>query len=101
MIQRVIFGKITKPENENISDLNGREKLVLIPLVILIFWIGIYPKPFLARMEPAVKSILNMVHKGNSNITENKNIEIDELSFFEDDSIRYSKLIDKGDLCQK
>jgi len=61
MLQRVIFGKITKPENENLKDLNGRERLVLIPLVILIFWIGVYPKPFLNRMEPAVKNIISMV----------------------------------------
>jgi len=63
MLQRVIFGKLTKPENENLTDLNGREKLVLIPLVILIFWIGIYPKPFLNRMEPAALSILERVRQ--------------------------------------
>ena len=63
MLQRVIFGKITRPENEKLIDLNLRERLVLIPLIVLIFWIGIYPKPFLTRMEPAVKTILSMVHK--------------------------------------
>jgi len=63
MLQRVIFGKITKPENEKLKDLSGRERLVLIPLVILIFWIGIYPKPFFERMEPAVRNILNIVEK--------------------------------------
>nr|MBN2276986.1 NADH-quinone oxidoreductase subunit M [candidate division Zixibacteria bacterium] len=61
MLQRVIFGKITHPENENLKDLSGRERLILIPLVILIFWIGIYPKPFLNRMEPAVKQIVTTV----------------------------------------
>ncbi|MGB2990642.1 MAG: Fe-S-binding domain-containing protein, partial [Candidatus Zixiibacteriota bacterium] len=39
-------------------DLNLREKLVLIPLIIAIFWIGIYPKPFFSRMEPSVKSLI-------------------------------------------
>jgi NADH-quinone oxidoreductase subunit M len=63
MLQRVIFGKITDVANENLHDLYGREKLVLIPLVILIFWIGIYPKPFLSRMEPAVKNIIEMVNR--------------------------------------
>ncbi|MBN2226800.1 MAG: NADH-quinone oxidoreductase subunit M [candidate division Zixibacteria bacterium] len=63
MLQRVIFGKLTKPENEKLVDLNIRERLVLIPLIVLIFWIGIYPKPFFIRMEPAVKAILSMVHK--------------------------------------
>jgi NADH-quinone oxidoreductase subunit M len=53
-----MFGKITKPENENLKDLNLREKLVLIPLMIAIFWIGIYPKPFFSRMEPSVKALI-------------------------------------------
>ncbi|MFH2037744.1 MAG: NADH-quinone oxidoreductase subunit M [Candidatus Zixiibacteriota bacterium] len=99
MIQRVLFGKITKPENENLKDLSGREKLVLVPLLILIFWIGVYPKPFLSRIEPAVKSILNMVHNRSNSAINNKSIE--GLSFIEDDSLTYSKLIDKGDLCRK
>lgn len=66
MLQRVIFGKITKPENENLKDLNLREKIVLIPLLILIFWIGIYPKPFLERLEPAVKNIVSIVNYSRS-----------------------------------
>jgi NADH-quinone oxidoreductase subunit M len=58
MYQRVMFGKITKPENEKLTDINWREKLVLIPLILAIFWIGIYPKPFFNRMEPSVKSLI-------------------------------------------
>ncbi|RKX29626.1 MAG: NADH-quinone oxidoreductase subunit M [Candidatus Zixiibacteriota bacterium] len=73
MLQRVIFGKITKPENENLKDLDGREKLVLIPLVILIFWIGIYPKPFLRRMEPAVNDILSRVEQAKVKLAEMEN----------------------------
>ena len=38
--------------------LNLREKLVLIPLIVAIFWIGIYPKPFFSRMEPSVKALI-------------------------------------------
>jgi NADH-quinone oxidoreductase subunit M len=78
MLQRVIFGKITKPENEKLKDLSGREKLVLVPLIILIFWVGIYPKPFLERMEPAVKNILNLVHiaqSANNNDSFGKNFK--------------------------
>ena len=62
MLQRVIFGKITNPENERLSDLSAREKLILVPIVVLIFWIGIYPKPFFDRIEPAVKQILERVN---------------------------------------
>ena len=58
MYQRTMFGKITKPENENLKDLNLREKIILIPLVLVIFWIGLYPKPFFVKMEPSVKSLI-------------------------------------------
>ena len=58
MFQRVMFGEITKSENANLKDLNPRELLVLIPLVILMFWMGIYPKPVTSRMEPAINKIL-------------------------------------------
>lgn len=66
MYQRVIFGKVTKPENERLLDLSAREKLILVPLVILIFWIGIYPKPFFDRIEPAVKQVMSQVAKARN-----------------------------------
>lgn len=46
MVQRVFFGPITNPKNENLKDINWREILVLAPLVVMIFWMGLYPKPF-------------------------------------------------------
>ena len=45
MYQRVFFGKISNQENENLQDLSGREMFYLVPIVLLCFWIGIYPKP--------------------------------------------------------
>jgi NADH-quinone oxidoreductase subunit M len=58
MYQRTMFGKITHPENEKLKDLNLREKLILIPLIVAIFWIGIYPTQFFTRIEPTVKSLI-------------------------------------------
>ncbi len=63
MYQRVIFGKVTREENKKLKDINWREKIILIPLVLLVFWIGIYPKPFFERIEPAAKHILEKVHQ--------------------------------------
>jgi NADH-quinone oxidoreductase subunit M len=73
MYQRVIFGKVTKPENERLKDLSVREKVILTPLVVLVFWIGIYPKPFLDRVEPAVRQILERVNKSQSTVMNEKN----------------------------
>ena len=43
-------------------DLTSSEKMVLVPLVIMIFWIGIYPKPLLDIAEPSLKAILDVVN---------------------------------------
>ena len=84
MYQRVIFGKVTHPENENLKDLTPREKLILVPLVLLIFWIGIYPKPFFERMEPAVKQILVRVDRARIAAGES-GTEIDKAVLSEND----------------
>ena len=54
-LQRMIFNKLDKPENEAIPDLTRRELIVLVPLLIGIVWMGLYPKPVLDRMEPAAR----------------------------------------------
>jgi NADH-quinone oxidoreductase subunit M len=66
MYQRVFFGKITNAANEKLIDLSFREKCVLIPLVVMIFWIGFYPKPFLAILEPSVKQVIVQVEKART-----------------------------------
>ncbi len=58
-LQRMIFNKLDKRENEDIPDLNGRELAVLLPLLAVIFWIGLYPKPILRRVEPTAKVLIS------------------------------------------
>lgn len=56
--QRVMFGQLDKAENKALVDINLREIMVLLPLAIMMFVMGIYPRPFLSRMEPAVRHLL-------------------------------------------
>ncbi|MDX1959573.1 MAG: NADH-quinone oxidoreductase subunit M [Leptospiraceae bacterium] len=57
--KRFLFGEITKKDNELLSDLNPREIAILVPNVILVFWLGIYPKTFIDYLEPSVRVYLN------------------------------------------
>jgi NADH-quinone oxidoreductase subunit M len=52
LFQRLMFGPITNPKNEKLKDLSMREKLVFLPLILLIIVMGVYPKPFLERIDP-------------------------------------------------
>jgi NADH:ubiquinone oxidoreductase subunit 4 (subunit M) len=55
-----MFGPITHAENQELSDLNWRERLVFAPLVILIFWMGVMPQPLLDRMQPSLDRMLDL-----------------------------------------
>ncbi len=61
MYQRVFFGELSNEKNKGLKDLNIREQWTIIPLIILAFWIGLYPKPFLDRMAPTVDRVLERV----------------------------------------
>ena len=59
--QRVIFGKVTNPKMETIKDMNKREMFVMIPIFILIIWIGIYPSTFLKVSEKTTDKVIEQV----------------------------------------
>jgi NADH-quinone oxidoreductase subunit M len=62
MFQGVMFG--TKSEHTHtFTDLTLNEKAVLIPLVIMVFWIGLFPNTFLEISEPAVGNLLNIIQR--------------------------------------
>ena len=60
-LQRLIFNRLDKPENQSIPDLTPRELLVLTPLLIGIIWMGLYPKPVLDKLEPAARRYIMTV----------------------------------------
>ncbi len=62
LYQRVMFGNVTHDVNKTLPDMNAREYAVLLPLVFLAFWIGIYPKPFFAFIDKPVEKIVQQVN---------------------------------------
>ena len=61
MYQRVFFGRISNPKNEKLKDLNLREMAYLMPLVALVFWIGLFPNFFLSKMHTSVDHFIRQV----------------------------------------
>jgi len=61
MLQRVVFGRITKQENRHLSDLNTREIGLLLPLLFLMLYMGVYPAPFLDRSRQSVEAVRTRV----------------------------------------
>jgi NADH-quinone oxidoreductase subunit M len=61
LYQRTMFGKIENPKNEHLLDLNVREFATFAPLIVLAVWIGIYPKPFLDRIQSSVNHVIARV----------------------------------------
>jgi NADH-quinone oxidoreductase subunit M len=63
MLQRVLFGETTNPENARLRDLNTRELVLILPLMLLMLFMGVYPRPFLDRSKEAVVAIREYVLK--------------------------------------
>ncbi len=57
MLQRVVFGKLDKTENAQLKDLDTRELGLIIPLIVLMFFMGVYPRVFLDRSKAAVEAV--------------------------------------------
>ncbi|HXM33654.1 MAG TPA: NADH-quinone oxidoreductase subunit M [Pyrinomonadaceae bacterium] len=57
MLQRVVFGKVTNPKNAQLSDLNAREIGLLIPLLVLMFFMGVYPQPILDGAKGSIRAV--------------------------------------------
>ena len=57
MLQRVLFGETSNPENARLRDLTPREIGLILPLMFLMLFMGVYPRPFLDRSKAAVETI--------------------------------------------
>jgi NADH-quinone oxidoreductase subunit M len=61
LYQRMFFGEVENPKNENLRDLKGREWAYMLPLVLLSVWIGVYPKPFIEYIEKPALAVVRHV----------------------------------------
>jgi len=63
VMKLAFFGPLDNEENKKLKDLNARETWSLIPLVVIVIWLGVYPKPVLAPIDNSVKSLLEFMDK--------------------------------------
>jgi len=68
MVQRIWFNELDDEENRKVEDLSRREIAVLTPLLVAMLWIGVYPTPFLERMEPSVQAVLERVESAGGGL---------------------------------
>jgi NADH-quinone oxidoreductase subunit M len=61
MFQRVMFGTITNDKNRHLPDLNAREVAYMLPLLVFVFWIGVYPQTFLRKMDASVAALVTRI----------------------------------------
>ncbi len=69
LVQRVFFGKLTNPKNRTLKDLNWREIGLIAPLLFLMVFMGVYPKPFLNASQDSILAIRDRIigkQKGGS-----------------------------------
>jgi NADH-quinone oxidoreductase subunit M len=62
LYQRTMFGKIENAKNETLPDVGTREVALFVPLIILAVWIGLYPSPFLRRIDSSVSRVIARVN---------------------------------------
>ncbi|BCR06907.1 NADH:ubiquinone oxidoreductase subunit M [Desulfuromonas versatilis] len=61
MFQRVMFGELTNPKNQDLKDLSAREIVLMLPLLVFVFWIGVYPNTFFEKMSPSLEQLIIQV----------------------------------------
>jgi len=66
MYQRVFLGKVTNPANLEMTDISLREKVLLVPILILMLWIGVYSSPLLERMDASLQLVQKRIHAAHA-----------------------------------
>jgi NADH-quinone oxidoreductase subunit M len=66
--QRVFFGKVENPANQVLKDLTLREWCVLVPVIVFVVWIGLYPGTFLDKSEASTRQLVQQIHDARRGI---------------------------------
>jgi NADH-quinone oxidoreductase subunit M len=61
--RRIFFGPVDNPENQSLIDLDLREKVIMVAILVPIFWIGIYPDTFLRRLDASVLELMRTMER--------------------------------------
>ncbi|MCL4137424.1 UNVERIFIED_CONTAM: hypothetical protein GTU68_027801 [Idotea baltica] len=77
LYRKCMFGELNE-KNNDLTDINKREVSILIPLVIFIFYLGIYPSTFTKRIEPSVKNYLDVVETRIDSLNNQQKGELNE-----------------------
>ncbi len=64
MLQRVALGQSRTSVAARLPDLNWRETATLVPLVVIVLWVGLYPAPFLDAMDVSVTALIQQATGG-------------------------------------
>jgi len=79
MYQRVALGEIRHEANRRLRDLTPREWAVLVPVLVLIVWIGVYPKAFTSKTEASVQALIAQV-ESKASVAQSKIPPVSRLS---------------------
>ena len=79
MFRRVMFGRLDRPENESLRDLSFREVLVLLPLTVMMFVMGLFPGIFLDRIQPSVEKFISSYQQKIAAVEQMEEIPEDSL----------------------
>jgi NADH-quinone oxidoreductase subunit M len=61
--KKAFFGNVTNEANKDLPDVNKRELVALVPLVIITIWLGVYPKPVLEPINNSVEAVVSLMHE--------------------------------------
>lgn len=63
MYQRVFLGRLSREENRDLEDLNNRELAILVPLVVMAIWMGVYSNSFLRPMDDSIQKVVDRIEQ--------------------------------------